>query len=1179
MKDPKAPQRFNLARFFVENRTLSWVLLIAIAVWGACGYATMPKRKDPEIPVRVAVAVTPWPGADAEKVEQLVTKKVEEKIAENSKLDKIRSVSRPNVSIVYAELSESVSETGKEFDDIKLKLDGLRDLPEGAGPVQFIKDFGDTAALMLTVASPKADPAEVELRSARLKQMLQATREGAGEGRLSVVWLLPHQDAGSIGSRIAARLGRELVRRGLGSDCRQVVGDGVVGIDLRTGLAPERLLGELRIDLTASEMLTELDPDAWGPLAIGDLGQVADVVAANAGDKYTYRQLDDYTDRIAKALKALPIVSKATRSGVLPEAVKLYYSNDRLATLGLSPVGLAKAIAARNAATPAGEYTVEGRSVPLRTTAEYKSADDVAGTVVGASTTGNPVRLGEIVTVVRGYQSPATYLNDYSFRGADGRWTRSKAITLSVQMKSGQQIGQFGKMVDAALAKVKRQLPPDLILARTSDQPLQTNELISLFMVSLGEAIALVVLVSFVGFMDWRSAVMMGLAIPITMAITFGVMRAMGLDAQQVSIATLVIALGLLVDMPVVAADGIKRELAAGTPPGDAAWMGPVKLVKVLFYATLTNIAAYLPFLMVSGNIGRYISSLPTVMTISLLSALLVSVTFTPMLGRILFRKADANPRDATKSRFAAFYRRVVGWVIGHRWTTLGVGSVFLLLGGALFTGLTQEFFPKDLSYLSYVDVWLPEGAALASTDAAAREAEQVIRESADAYGRRNGKGDKPVLECLTTFVGGGGPRFWFSVEPELRQLNYAQIVMQTVDKHDTGPFVRFVQDELDRRVPGARIDVRQLETGKPVGIPVAVRISGDDANLLRGLADQVADVMRDSKLARRVRDDWGEPAAAVTLATDLDQAAVAGVSAQEIAASLGIGVSGVPTTEIREGDRQLPLVARLRPEERESLGSLTNLYVASMGGDQRAPLDLVATPSEALEPAKIRRRNQFRTVTISCFPAAGYRPSQVMRDIRGGLDRYQKALPTGYKMEVGGEEEEQVKGFDELSAVLAVSVVSIYLMLVFQLKSVVKPLVVFAAIPFGMVGALAALAAMGQPFGFMAFLGIASLVGVIVSHIIVLIEFIEERRMEGESLEAALAGAGVLRLRPVLITVGATVLGLVPLAAHGGPLWEPLCHAQIGGLLVATFVTLLLVPCIYALFVKDLKLIRWEAE
>jgi multidrug efflux pump subunit AcrB len=1193
----------NTARFFVETRHVAWVLLAATCLWGIYGYLTMPQRKDPEVQVRQAVALVPWPGASAERVEQLVTKKVEEKIAANSKVTKIESISRTDIAVIYVELDENLKETGKEFDDIKLKLDSIHDLPSGAGPINFIKDFGDTAALMLTVASPPVGETEIAPRARALRQAIEQTRaaraastsdapsstsaSGAsaltstpGASSFTLVFNLPQSVPSSILRAPVEMFLAYVKEKGFARDVRFIEGGGFVGFDGVSDLSDEQLLGYVAQFTKERLQSAEFHPDAWPPVIVRDPAETQTRLMSVAGDKYSYREMDDFTDLIEKTVKLVPQVSKVSRAGVLNESIFLVYSQERLAAYGIQPSKLDDVLSARNISTPGGQVNVEGKNVTIDPSGEFKSADEIGSTLI-PTTAGHSVYLRDVADVVRGYDSPARFLNYFNWRDREGRWHRSRAVTLSVQMRSGEQIDKFGKAIDETLASLKQQLPEDLILARTSDQPLQVEESIELFMRSLYEAIALVVVVALVGFWEWRSALLMALAIPVTLAMTFGMMLALGIDLQQVSIATLIIALGLLVDDPVVAGDAIKRDLALGHPSVVSAWLGPTKLATAILYATITNIVAYLPFLMMSGSTAEFIYSLPVVLTCSLVASRLVSMTFIPLLAYYLLRpKAEKPIEERRKSGFASFYYRVGTWAINHRWRVLAGSLAVLALGGLLMSQLKTQFFPKDLSYLSYVDVWLPEDAPLSATNETAARAEQVIRETVAEYGRQHAEEDgepREVLQSLTTFVGGGGPRFWFSVAPELQQLNYAQIIIQVKDKHDTAHLIEPLQRALSAQVPGARIDVRQLESGKAVGLPVAIRLTGDDPQTLRAMAERTKAILEGTGLAERVRDDWGGESFAVRLQTDSDRANLSGLTNIDVASASATATHGNRVTSLREGDKEIPVVARLRMEERAQLGDLQNLYVYSSQGQQKVPLRQVSQIEYGMQAEKMRARNQFRTVTISAMPAAGHLASEVMKAARPQLNELRESLPAGYRLEVGGEEEDTIRGFKDLSVVLGISVAAIFLALVFQFKNAVKPFVVFAAVPYGMVGALAALWLMGAPFGFMAFLGIVSLVGVIVSHIIVLFDFIEEKHAEGEPLREALLDAGIMRLRPVLITVGATVIALFPLASHGGPLWEPMCYAQVGGLCAATFITLLLVPVIYSVFVLDLKLVKWE--
>src|SRR6201988_2618672 len=868
--------KHNTAGFFVETLQVGWVLLILTCAWGIYGYISMPQRKDPEVQVRTAVALVPWPGSSSDKVEQLVTKKVEEQMAGNSKVTKIESISRTGLAIVYVELDENLKETGKEFDDIKLRLDGIRDLPSGAGPINFIEDFGDTAALMLTVATPKVADAETPRSAQQNKNAIDQDRADSADksSRFTLVLntpiaIQPHLMRTPIEMFLAY-----IKEKNLASDMRVIHGDRFIGFDGASDKSEQEILGFVQQFIAERLQAAEFHPDAWPPMVVRDTQEVQAKLKAVAGDKYSYRQMDEYTDLIEKTLKSVPQVSKVNRSGVLNENVFLLYSQERLASYNIQPGTLEDAMRGRNISTSGGQVNVEGKNVTLDPAGEFKSEDEIGNVQVRASN-GASVYVRDLVDVVRGYESPARFQNFFNYRDSQGNWQRSRAITLSVQMRSGEQIADFGKQVDIALEGLRQQLPEDLIYASTSDQPLQVEESIDLFMTSLYEAIILVVIIALIGFWEWRSALLMAISIPVTLAMTFGMMHALGLDLQQVSLATLIIALGLLVDDPVVAGDAIKRDLAAGHPPVIASWLGPTKLATAILYATITNIVAYLPFLIIKGSTGEFIYTLPFVIACSLVASRLVSMTFIPLLSYYLLKPKFEMPiAERRKKGFAAKYYQLGTWAINHRWKVMAGALLFLIGGGVFMSQLKTQFFPKDLSYLSYVDIWLPADAPLSATSEAAAHSEEIIREVINEYGQHHSEDGKPkeMLKSLTTFVGGGGPRFWFSLSPELQQLNYAQIIIQVKDKHDTAHLMGPLQQALSERVPGARIDVRQLESGKAVGLPVAIRFSGEDTVTLRNYADRVKTILEETSIADRVRNDWGEESFAVRLKTDVER-------------------------------------------------------------------------------------------------------------------------------------------------------------------------------------------------------------------------------------------------------------------------------------------------------------------
>jgi multidrug efflux pump subunit AcrB len=555
-------------------------------------------------------------------------------------------------------------------------------------------------------------------------------------------------------------------------------------------------------------------------------------------------------------------------------------------------------------------------------------------------------------------------------------------------------------------------------------------------------------------------------------------------------------------------------------------------------------------------------------------------MTFIPLLSYYLLEpKAEPEANVLRERGFGMWYSRTVGFAIGNRWKVLAYSSAALVLGAFFAIRLHQQFFPRDNFYISYVDVHLPEDVPLSGSDHAIREAERVIREITTNFDRdhKSSSNDTQVLASITSFIGGGGPRFWFSVTPEAPAPNYAQLLVQFTRSEDTNKLVGPLQETLSAKVAGARIDVRTVETGPPTLIPVSIRILGEDLRVLRAEAEKLKTILSSSPLAINVRDDWGNDSLRTRLEVDQDRASLMGISSRDVAFASYSAVRGVPIGTLREGRKNIPIVQMMDYGQGEVASALDQLYVYAGQSPNKVMLGQIAKLEYSPEPALIRRVNQYRAITVSGLPEPGHLASEVTSSLMPKIKEFERNLPPGYRMEIVGELKEQIKGQLQSLTVVITSVLAIYLALVFQFNNAIKPLIVFAGIPFGAVGALGGVWIMNMPMGFMVILGITSLIGIIVSHVIVLFDFIEDRHRHGEPLRDSLIDAGILRIRPVLITVGATVLALFPLALHGGPLWEALCYAQIGGLTVATAVTLFIVPVLYSIFVLDLKIIRWD--
>ena len=1192
----------NTARYFTEKRHISWVLLIAVFIWGYYSWNSMPKRKDPDIPVLIAVATCQWPGADAVKVEQLVTKPMEETIAQNSYLHEpdagnefaIKSMSLPGMAIVQVQLSEDLTDTTEQFNDINLRLDYLNNnLPEGAGPIKFNSGFGNTAAMMLTVASPKESGVEIAVRARSIKKAIDGERAefppGEARERAAFLVALPGTaDASSLGS-VFDKLSDSLVADGVARDPRVIRGPAFIALDAVPLTGPDKFFGYIRAYSRQKLGLSSFHVDAWEPVLITDTADTEKKLLSVAGDKYTYSDLENVTELITEVLQSVEEVSIIERSGVLPQRVYLDYSQEVLASYGIVPADIKQKVNARNTDLPGGSLDLDGSQVIVNPTGEFTDVSQIGSVMLTKTPEGAPVYLRDLFDIRRGYQDPPTLLNYYIWRDADGNWQRSRAVTLAVQMRKGDQIAKFGAALDQAKAELTNVIPSDLIIAKTSDQPEQVQDNMDLFLDALVEAILLVVLVAFIGFREWRSALLMALSIPITLSMTFGFMYLLGIDLQQVSIATLIIALGLLVDDPVVANDAIKSNLAIGHPPVVASWLGPTKLARAIMFATITNIVAYIPYLMLTGTTGEFLYSLPVVMACALVASRLVSMTFIPFLSFYLLRpgkKPEETMEEKRSIGFYGFYHRVCKYAIDHRKKVFAMSLLFFVVGGLVASRLASSFFPEDVEYLSYVDVWLPNGVSLSQTNVIAEKAEEVIRDAAGRYRTEHKRKDK-VLESLTTFVGGGGPRFWYTLAPQQQQTNYAQIILRMSDKYDTPALAPIIQKALSGGIPGAYFEVRQLQLN-PTDYPIQIHISGrsdinsdyaveaQDIRTLRGLAGELEGILRKVPESMGVRNDWFEDSFRVKLDVDPGRANLSGITNKDVAASSAAGLSGAEVTVYQDGDKQIPVLARLRADERAELSDLQSLYVYGSDNEEKIPLMQVSSVDYGMDVSRIMRREHFRTISVIGFAEPGQYPSTVLSKASGDINAFIESLPPGYQLVWGGEKAKQITGFRNLTTVLVISVACIFLALVLQFNNAIKPLLIFAAVPYGVVGSLIAIKIMGEPFGFMSFLGMVSLVGVIVSHVIVLFDYIEVKHEEGEPFEDSLLDAGIARLRPVLITVGATILALFPLAIHGGPLWQPLCYAQIGGLALATVIELVLVPVFYAIFVLDLKIIKW---
>ena len=1166
-------QKGGLAQYCVTYRGVTWVALIAVLLWGAVSYTKLGQQEDPSIPQRVGLLVTQFPGATASKVEELVTKAVERKISELESVEEIISKSRPGLSTLQIKLRPgSYSYIDLQWEKLRAKAREVV-LPEGCHQPFLSSDFGTTITLLFGITSPPASEAECIARANLIRSQLADLRRGKPAApRAAAIAFFPASIAQSYRDFVGQRFKTALDATGMATEIQVRQGQSFLMADITTSASREQLqtflTGFIR-NLTGTDQ--ENHPDFTAPILLMGEEDPLPQVRATTAPRYSYRTLEDAADDFEDDLKQVESVGKVTRIGIVPETVYLLYSSANAAGYGLAPEAIAKAIADRNAIIPGGTLRAEGQNFPVQLTGEFRSESELLGTVVGVGKAGAPVYLRDLFEVRRMYEAPIPFKVDVYSREKPGAPLREhRAVMVAVEMKAGHIIGDFNEAVQTVARRLQERLPEGMEIQALSDQPTAVEHRLHHFIRSFVEAVVIVVLVSLL-LMDWRSALVVAAAIPLTVAITVGGMHLFGIQLHQISIAALIIALGMLVDDPVVASDAINRELYHREPPARAAWLGPFRMRRAILFGTIINIVAFLPLMLLPGDTGAFVFGIPAVVTMSLIASRVVSMTFIPLLGFYFLRGQKGLEEGGEMRRFPPFrwvdgflrstlprYRAGLEASLKRPWLVIVLTYGLLVLSFGLTRFFGTQFFPPAERNQMLIDIELPATASLASTR---QTADQVMAEL---------KQHEEIVSAAL-FTGGTAPRFYYNVEPRAPANNIAQVLINTRSQDDVPPLLIQLRAELDANIAGARCIVKQLEQGPPIGAPIQLRLTGENLDVLRGLADQTAAAVRAAG-GYHVFDDLGFRTPNLSIEIDQDRANSLGISNQQIGQISQLAFGGLQITQLREGNHLIPVSIRLRVEERNEAEKIRALYIHS-ANNEPVPFASFAETKIVPEFAVIPHYNLMRAVTVNSYAPAGELASAILARAKPALAKIK--LPPGYNLEVAGEDKELKKGQSEMGGVIIISLSLIALAMMIQFNSVSKSLAVLLTVPLGLVGAFFGLAVTNSPLGFMALLGIVSLAGVIVSHIIVLSDFIEEARAEGMPLEQALVQAGLVRLRAVLVTVLATVGGLLPLFLTGGALWHSLTAVHIFGLLLATVLTLLLLPVLYFVLCARLKWIK----
>jgi multidrug efflux pump subunit AcrB len=894
-----------------------------------------------------------------------------------------------------------------------------------------------------------------------------------------------------------------------------------------------------------------LPSGVMGPTINSDFGDTVAVLIAVHGRRYGYRELKDYVERIEDEVRTLRAATKLKRYGEQKEQIYVTSTLERLSQYGVNLRQVIGALQGRNIVEYGGNFETPKNDVPLDATGLFESENQIRRVMVDTSrTSGQPVYIGDVAQVERRYQDPDVLT----------RFNGQPCLIFSVEMLEGNNIVDFGEALSAKLANVRRLLPPDLQMDLVANQPRVVKQRINSFMREFGIAIAAVILVTIL-LLPLRVATIAAVAIPVTVSVTFAALNALHIELHQVSIASLIVVLGMVVDDAIVIADNYVDLLDRGVAREEAAWRSATELAVPVLTATLTIVASFLPLVMISGSVGEFIFALPITVVVALLVSFLVAMLVTPVLCRFFIHRGLHSGEEPERPRrrgpldiMQAAYHRTIQFAMPRKALTLIFGLVMFLIGLFLLRLIPERFFPSAERDQFVIDVWLPEGSRVAATDGVVRQIETILSHTADV---RN----------YTSFVGQSAPRFYYNVDPQPEATNYAQVLVNTASSEATMDLVPRLREQTRNRIAGALIIVKELEQGNVVSAPVEARIVGDDFGDLKSLGRQVETIFRSIPGAAYVHDDYREDSWYLDVDVNQEVANRMGLTNDGIARQLAGSFQGAPVSTFWEGNRAVDIVLRLDEARRQSFDDLRNTYITSYLTGARVPLVEVATLHPEWQTSRIVRRNGVRTLTVRSFSERGVLASTVLKQAMPRIREI--ALPAGFRIDYGGDYQNQNDTFGEMKSALAVSIVAIFAILLFQFHTLTDPLVVMASIPLAIVGAALGLMITHNPFGFTAFLGLVSLSGVVVRNSIILVDYIKERLAAGATLEQAAMEAGERRLRPIFLTSAAAAVGVTPMIISGSSLWSPLASVIAVGLMCSMVFTLVVVPVLFVVVGK----------
>ncbi|MHA6894529.1 efflux RND transporter permease subunit [Ralstonia pseudosolanacearum] len=912
------------------------------------------------------------------------------------------------------------------------------------------------------------------------------------------------------------------------------------------------------------DIASSLPTGVRGPYFNDDFGDVYGSIYALSADGFTYRQLNDYADAIRQQLLRVPNVAKVTLLGDQDEKIYVEFQQAKFAQMGLDINSIANQIAQQNNIGPSGVLVTPTDNVQIRLSGQFSDIRDLENlSLRGPGGTSN-IRLGDIATVRHGYIDPPR---------AKMRFNGKEVIGLGISMAKGGDIIQLGKDLRATVERIRAKLPVGIEMQQVQDQPQSVQHSVGEFVHVLIEAVVIVLAVSFLSLglhtkprlrIDVWPGLVVGLTIPLVLAVTFLFMNIFDIGLHKISLGALIIALGLLVDDAIIAVEMMVRKLEEGFSKMEAATFAYTSTAMPMLTGTLITATGFLPVGLARSTVGEYTFGIFAVTALALVLSWVAAVVFVPYLGYLLLHtKSHAGDGGHHELFDTPFYNRFRGWVnwcVEYRKTVIVITLAAFVLGVFGFKYVEKQFFPDSSRPELMVELWLPEGASFSQTEAEAKRFEALIRQ-------------QKSVESVTFFVGSGAPRFYLPLDQILPQTNVAQAIVMPTSLETRESVRQEIIGLLKSQFPQLRGRVKLLPNGPPVAYPVQFRVMGPDIGGVRKIADQVKAIMQANPNTLGVNDNWNENVKLLRLDIDQDKARALGVTTGSIAQVTQTVMSGAPIAQYRDGDKLLDIVMRPQERERNTLDALQNVQVPTASG-RVVPLTQVARVGFAWEPGVIWRENRDYGITVQSDVVDGVQGPTVTAQINPLLDKIRADLPPDYQIKIAGAEEESANAGASIAAQMPLCIFIIFTLLMLQLHSFSRSVMVFLTGPLGLIGAAATLLLLRAPMGFVAQLGITALIGMIIRNSVILVDQIEQDVATGVPTWTAIVEAAVRRFRPIILTAAAAVLAMIPLSRS--VFWGPMAAAIMGGLIVATVLTLLFLPALYAAW---FRVKRPEAE